>query len=90
MRQKNKYSALKLYIPIQSIYLGLGFEFGLQRIRELAIVSPYYVVHALLPCPCKLIPHLYSSAYPTKTLSSVVLQNKRIKHTYFIFTNEFD
>ena len=29
---------VSLYIQIPNIYLGLGFEFGLQRIRDLAIV----------------------------------------------------
>ena len=29
-----------LYIHIPNIYLGLGFEFGPQRIRDLAIVCP--------------------------------------------------
>ena len=29
---------LSLYIHIPNIYLGLGFEFGPQRIRDLAIV----------------------------------------------------
>ena len=29
-----------LYIHIPNIYLGLGFEFGSQRIRDLAIVCP--------------------------------------------------
>ena len=31
---------LSIYIQITNIYLGLGFEFGLQRIRDLAIVCP--------------------------------------------------
>ena len=34
--QKNQ----NLYIHIQNIHLGLGFEFGPQRIRDLAIVCP--------------------------------------------------
>ena len=36
---------LSLYIQIPNIYLGLGFdfEFGLQRIRDFAIVCPLYV-----------------------------------------------
>ena len=36
------YKKLSLYIQIPNIYLGLGFEFefGMQRIRELAIVCP--------------------------------------------------
>ena len=31
---------LSLYIQIPNIHLGLGFEFGLQRIGDLAIVCP--------------------------------------------------
>ena len=31
---------LSLYIQIPNIYLGLGFEFGPQRSRDLAIVCP--------------------------------------------------
>jgi hypothetical protein len=31
---------LSLYNQIPNIYLGLGFEFGPQRIRDLAIVCP--------------------------------------------------
>ena len=34
------YKKLSLYIRIPNIYLGLGFEFGQQRIRDLAIVCP--------------------------------------------------
>ena len=34
------YKKLSLYIHIPNIYLGLGFEFGLQRIMDLAIVCP--------------------------------------------------
>ena len=34
------YKKLSLYIHIPNIYLGFGFEFGLQRIRDLAFVSP--------------------------------------------------
>ena len=34
------YKKLSLYIQIPNIYLGLGFEFGPQRIRNLAIVCP--------------------------------------------------
>ena len=34
------YKRLSLYIPIPNIYLGLGFEFGPERIRDLAIVRP--------------------------------------------------
>ena len=32
------YKKLSLYIQIPTIYLGLGFEFGPQRIRDLVIV----------------------------------------------------
>ena len=31
---------LSLYIHIPNIYLGLGFEFGLQRIRDVAFMCP--------------------------------------------------
>jgi hypothetical protein len=31
---------LSLFIKIPNIYLQLGFEFGMQRIRDLAIVCP--------------------------------------------------
>ena len=34
------YKKLSLYIHIPNIYLGLGFEFGPQRIRDLAFVCP--------------------------------------------------
>ena len=34
------YKKLSLYIHIPNIYLGLGFEFGLQRIWDLAFVGP--------------------------------------------------
>ena len=34
------YKKLSLYIHIPNIYLGLRFEFGPQRIRDLAIVCP--------------------------------------------------
>jgi hypothetical protein len=34
------YKKLSLYIHIPNIYLGLGFEFGPQRIRDLAIMCP--------------------------------------------------
>ena len=34
------YKKLSLYIQIPNMYLGLGFEFGPQRIRDLAIVCP--------------------------------------------------
>ena len=34
------YKKLSLYIQIPNIYLGLEFEFGQQRIRDLAIVCP--------------------------------------------------
>ena len=34
------YKKLRLYIHIPNIYLGLGFKFGLQRIRNLAFVCP--------------------------------------------------
>ena len=34
------YKKLSLYIQIPNIYLGLGFEFGPQRIWDLAIVCP--------------------------------------------------
>ena len=34
------YKKLSLHIQIQNIYFGLGFEFGQQRIRDLAIVCP--------------------------------------------------
>ena len=33
------YKKLSLYIQIPNIYLGLGFEFGPQRIRDLAFMS---------------------------------------------------
>ena len=40
------YKKLNLYIHIPNIYLGLGFEFefGPQRIRDLAFVCPWSVV----------------------------------------------
>jgi hypothetical protein len=31
---------LSRYISIPNIYFGLGFEFGLQRIRDLAFMCP--------------------------------------------------
>ena len=31
---------LQIYIQIRNIHLGLGFEFGLQRIRDLDIECP--------------------------------------------------
>ena len=34
------FKKLRLYIQIPNIYLVLGFEFGPQRIRDLAIVCP--------------------------------------------------
>ena len=34
------YKIQSLYIQIPNIYLGLGFEFGSQRIRDLVIVCP--------------------------------------------------
>ena len=34
------YKKLSLYIQITNVYLGLEFEFGPQRIRDLAIVCP--------------------------------------------------
>ena len=37
------YKNLCLYIQIQNIYLGLGFEFGPQRIRDcVSVVCAYY------------------------------------------------
>ena len=36
----NFYKKLSLYIQILNIHLGLGFEFRLQRVRDLAIVCP--------------------------------------------------
>ena len=38
------YKKLSLYIQIRNIHLGLRFEFGPQRIRDLAIVCPYSVI----------------------------------------------
>ena len=38
------YKKPSLYIRIPNIYLRLGFEFGLQRIRDLAIVCPLSVL----------------------------------------------
>ena len=35
---------ISLYILIPNIYSGLGFEFGPQRIRDLAFVCPWSVV----------------------------------------------
>jgi hypothetical protein len=37
-----------LYIQIPNIYLGLGFEFGLQRIRDLTIVCPLSVLITMI------------------------------------------
>ena len=37
------YNTLSLYTQIPNIYLGLGFEFGPQSIRDLAIVCPQSV-----------------------------------------------
>ena len=37
------YKKLDHYIQIPNIYLGLGFEFGRQRIRDLAIMCPLSV-----------------------------------------------
>ena len=34
------YKRLSLYIHIPNVYLGLGFEFGPQRIRDLAFMCP--------------------------------------------------
>jgi hypothetical protein len=34
------FSIIQPYIQIPNIYLGLGFEYGPQRIRDLAIVCP--------------------------------------------------
>ena len=34
------YKKLRIYMQIPNIYLGLGFEFGPQRIRDLSIVCP--------------------------------------------------
>jgi hypothetical protein len=34
------YEKLSLYIQITNTYLGLGFEFGMQKIRDLAIMCP--------------------------------------------------
>ena len=41
------YKKLSLYIHIQNIYLELGFEFGSQRIRDLAFMCPKSVVAVL-------------------------------------------
>ena len=38
---------LSLYTHISNIYSGLGFEFGPQRIRDLAIVSPQSVLNCM-------------------------------------------
>ena len=38
------YKKLSLYIHISNMYLGLGFEFGPQRIRDLAFVCPLSVI----------------------------------------------
>jgi hypothetical protein len=40
------YKKLSLYIQISNIYLGLGFEFGPQRNRDLAIVCLQSVAQA--------------------------------------------
>ena len=39
----SKKKKLSLYIQLPNIYLGLGSEFGPQRIRDLAIMCPPYV-----------------------------------------------
>ena len=39
------YKKLSLYIQIPNIYVGLGFEFGLQRIRDLSIVYAYKAIN---------------------------------------------
>ena len=53
---------LSLYIHIPNIYLGLRFEFGLQRIRDLAFVCLYFVVPTMqaklllcFQCACQFI-----------------------------------
>ena len=38
------YKKLSLYIHIPNTYLGLGFEVGLQRMRDLALVCPQSVL----------------------------------------------
>ena len=42
-------NAIHLYgvTSIPNIYLGLGFEFGLERIRDLAIVGPKFVLNTM-------------------------------------------
>ena len=40
------YKNLSLYIHIPNVYLGLGFEFGPQRIRYLAFVCPQSVIYS--------------------------------------------
>ena len=44
---------LSLYIHIPNIYLGLGFEFGPQRIRDLAFVCPQSVAITILEMNCE-------------------------------------
>ena len=41
------YKKLSLYIQLPNIYLGVGFEFGPQRIWDLALVCPWSVVVAI-------------------------------------------
>ena len=41
------YKKLSFCINIQNIYLGLGFEFGLQRISDLAFVCPWLKLECL-------------------------------------------
>ena len=44
MENMNKMGADSLTENIPNVYLGLGFEFGPQRFRDLAFVCPYSLV----------------------------------------------
>ena len=46
------YKRLSVYIQISSFYLGLGFEFGLQRIRNLAFVVRVICICILMNNSC--------------------------------------
>ena len=70
---------LSLYIHNAKIHLGLGFEFGLQRIRDLAFVFPQSVFS--LKQPCKLFNTCFAGY--CKTISFLRLR-LATSHQYLI------
>ena len=63
-----QYKKLSLYNQKPTIHFGLGYEFGLQRMRDLAFVCPYTVRNAILiNAQNKIINHTVTLPYWTLT-----------------------